>query len=226
MKPVSWANSSYDVALLLEQTSGASCRARSPAERYSRCALWLKKPTKCFWLELFGRRRLRGNNSYRPNLQGRLEIGKVICIPKKPEKVTSPSPHHHHHHHITTSPHHHMKNLLPLSTPYACGTPQQHPEVHRRGRTRQRTKPRYLPVEGIEAFVHLGASTPTAPCSTGRASNAFRCTFRLLRHYTGSFQPKGRVSSGWQMQVERDAPTRQNRRRMHIAQRFGGERQF
>ena len=81
-------------------------------------------------------------------------------------------------------------------------------------------KPRYLPVEGIEALYIFGSIDANSALFNFLGKQRIPVHFfDYYEHYTGSFQPKEYLLAG-KMQVEQTRAYLQNRRRMHIAQRF------
>jgi len=81
-------------------------------------------------------------------------------------------------------------------------------------------KPRYLPVEGIEALYIFGSIDANSALFNFLGKQRIPVHFfDYYEHYTGSFQPKEYLLAG-KMQVEQTRAYLQGRRRMHIAQGF------
>lgn len=81
-------------------------------------------------------------------------------------------------------------------------------------------KPRYLPVEGIEALYIFGSIDANSALFNFLGKQRIPVHFfDYYEHYTGSFQPKEYLLAG-KMQVEQTKAYLQKRRRMHIARRL------
>lgn len=84
----------------------------------------------------------------------------------------------------------------------------------------QETKPRYLPVEGVENLYIFGSVDANSALYNflGKAGISVHF-FDYYEHYTGSFQPKDQLLAG-KMQVEQTKAYLHPKRRLHIAQRL------
>lgn len=81
-------------------------------------------------------------------------------------------------------------------------------------------KPRYLPVEGIEALYIFGSIDANSALFNFLGKQHIPVHFfDYYEHYTGSFQPREYLLAG-KMQVEQTRAYLQGRRRLHIAQSF------
>ena len=81
-------------------------------------------------------------------------------------------------------------------------------------------KPRYLPVEVIEALYIFGSIDANSALFNFLGKQRIPVHFfDYYEHYTGTFQPKEYLLAG-KMQVEQTRAYLQNRRRMHIARQL------
>ncbi|MCB9289638.1 MAG: type I-B CRISPR-associated endonuclease Cas1, partial [Lewinellaceae bacterium] len=81
-------------------------------------------------------------------------------------------------------------------------------------------KPRYLPVEGIEALYIFGSIDANSALFNFLGKQRIPVHFfDYYEHYTGSFQPKEYLLAG-KMQVEQTRAYLSRKRRMHIARRL------
>lgn len=81
-------------------------------------------------------------------------------------------------------------------------------------------KPRYLPVEGIEALYIFGSIDANSALFNFLGKQRIPVHFfDYYEHYTGSFQPREYLLAG-KMQVEQTRAYLQGRRRMHIARQL------
>jgi CRISPR-associated protein Cas1 len=88
------------------------------------------------------------------------------------------------------------------------------------GQSANQTKPKHLPVEGIENLYIFGSVDANSALYNFLGKSGISVHFfDYYEHYTGSFFPKDQLLAG-KMQVEQTKAYLNQKRRLHIAQRL------